>query len=627
MIIRKMTASFGKLNGAELTLTEGLNVVEAPNESGKSTWCAFILAMLYGVDSSERARAGHIPGKTRYAPWSGAPMEGAMDIIHGGREISLRRSTRQASAPMREFSAVYTGTLEAVPGLTGADAGELLTGVSREVLRRSAFIGQGDVAVSGAAELEKRIASVVSSGEEGLSYSQADERLRAWQRKRRFNKKGAIPELEAEMRERRELLERLSDAASEREALSSELSEREGERLKISAQVEQSREEDRRELAGRLEACRESERDWERAQAEAVETAAHRKAELSNDAFGPLSPEDSAELAERDAAEAGRLLELSRRDVAFWPAFVFLFLALGAVVAAIVFTWQLYLLAVALVLGAAWVLTGCELKKRANREAAAKRRDILSKYAAEDESGVYACADTHAQLWHESGRAVKSVDKAASELKRIRAEEKTLETRLLSGEDGPETKALMRRLSELEGRIGYIRARLSELTGGIRALGDPMVIASGLRDAQERKDRLEEQFEAIGLAVDALREADAEIRGRFSPVLGRTAAKYLSRLTGGRYDELTLARDFSAMTRLHGDSVAREAGYLSGGTVDLMYLAVRLAVCELALPKEEPCPLILDDALVNLDPGREKAAMDLIADLAEKRQVILFKCR
>ena len=73
MIIKRMTASFGCLDGKTLELKPGLNVIAAPNESGKSTWCAFIRAMLYGVDSSERARSGHLPDKLKYAPWSGAP--------------------------------------------------------------------------------------------------------------------------------------------------------------------------------------------------------------------------------------------------------------------------------------------------------------------------------------------------------------------------------------------------------------------------------------------------------------------------------------------------------------------------------------------------------------------------
>ena len=41
-----MTATFGKLEGDTLRLEPGLNVISAPNEWGKSTWCAFLTAML-----------------------------------------------------------------------------------------------------------------------------------------------------------------------------------------------------------------------------------------------------------------------------------------------------------------------------------------------------------------------------------------------------------------------------------------------------------------------------------------------------------------------------------------------------------------------------------------------------
>ena len=65
MKIRRMTARFGALDGRELELGGGFDIVTAPNESGKSTWCAFIRAMLYGIDSSQRAKAGVLPDKQR----------------------------------------------------------------------------------------------------------------------------------------------------------------------------------------------------------------------------------------------------------------------------------------------------------------------------------------------------------------------------------------------------------------------------------------------------------------------------------------------------------------------------------------------------------------------------------
>ena len=179
MIIRKLTASFGKLENESLSFRDGLNVIYAPNESGKSTWCAFIQAMLYGIDSSERVRAGYLPDKLRYAPWSGAPMEGTMELEADRCDITITRRTKSKNAPMQEFSAVYTGTNVPVKGLNGSNAGELLTGVSKDVFRRSAFIAQGNVGVTGSPELEKRISAIVTTGEEQCSYSEADERLRA----------------------------------------------------------------------------------------------------------------------------------------------------------------------------------------------------------------------------------------------------------------------------------------------------------------------------------------------------------------------------------------------------------------------------------------------------------------
>ena len=45
------------------------------------------------------------------------------------------------------------------------------------------------------------------------------------------------------------------------------------------------------------------------------------------------------------------------------------------------------------------------------------------------------------------------------------------------------------------------------------------------------------------------------------------------------------------------------------------------------MPAGETCPLIIDDALVNLDEERLRQAMALLRELARSRQIILFTCR
>jgi uncharacterized protein YhaN len=194
--------------------------------------------------------------------------------------------------------------------------------------------------------------------------------------------------------------------------------------------------------------------------------------------------------------------------------------------------------------------------------------------------------------------------------------------------DGTSEAALLgRKLAASRAEIETLSRQLAQANGRLAAMGDPLVLSSSLDYMREEYEQLCGEYDAISIALETLRDADAEIQRRFSPELGRVASGYMSAVTGGRYADVLINRDFSAMTRVSDDAVSRKAEYLSAGTMDIMYLAVRLAVCELALPEGEPCPLILDDALVNLDEERLEQAMKLLGEISKERQVILFSCR
>ena len=211
MKIKRMRATFGGLDHRELTLKDGLNIITAPNEGGKSTWSAFLRAMFYGINTKERDKQNYIAEKNRYQPWSGAAMEGVMDLEWKGQAITLRRGPK-GNTPFAKFEAVYTDTGEPVGFLTADNVGETLIGAPREVFERSAFVGQGGAAIDGAPALEARIAALASSGEEDVSYSQVERVLRDWRNRRQHNKTGLIPKLEGELAEIEAVLARQSKA-------------------------------------------------------------------------------------------------------------------------------------------------------------------------------------------------------------------------------------------------------------------------------------------------------------------------------------------------------------------------------------------------------------------------------
>ena len=98
----------------------------------------------------------------------------------------------------------------------------------------------------------------------------------------------------------------------------------------------------------------------------------------------------------------------------------------------------------------------------------------------------------------------------------------------------------------------------------------------------------------------------------------------LGTMTDGRYQSLTMGEDFSLQAGAVQEDVQCDAIWRSDGTVDQLYLALRLAVAEELTPD---APLVLDDALVRFDDQRMAAAMEILRRMAQTKQIICFTCQ
>lgn len=556
-----------------------------------------------------------------------------MQLESGGRDITITRTTKTASAPMREFSAVYTGTSVPVEGLNGNNAGEMLTGVSRNVFRRSAFVEQGKVAVTHSAELEKRISAIVSSGDEDCSFTEADGRLRQWQRKRRFNRHGRLPELEDELSHKKQLLAELSDAAQQRENMSAELERAKQECERIEAEVIESRKVVRKEALSSLQGVRNEVNAATERHDKAVERRDSSRAALCACAIGERKPEEAKAEVKADLENSMKLKERSERKSSPVLAIILMILC-GALVAAGFLLPDLMIhafvaAAVALAAGIALFIRASR-RKTEKYEAAKQRRKILAKYKAESEDDIAASIDEYLELYKNYAEAQRAEKESAEALAVVRRRQEQAESKTLTQLDftGGDNQAaqLSRRLTEARAKCSRISAQMAEHSGRLAAMGDPLVLGSEISRMEAEYAEISAEYDAIALAIDTMRKADEDIQSRFSPALGKLAAEYMQFVTDGKYDGVMLDRDFSATVHEAGGNVPRNAEYLSAGTLDLMYLAVRLAVCSLALPESANCPLIIDDALVNFDADRRRQAMALLEKIAQERQVILFAC-
>ncbi len=232
MRIYSMTATFGKLERETLTLEPGMNILQAPNEWGKSTWCAFLTAMFYGLETRAKSTKTALADKERFAPWSGSPMEGRIDLNWQGRDITIERKTKRR-VPLGDFRAYETQTGVDIPELNGANCGSMLLGVERSVFLRAGLIRFSDLPVTQDEALRRRLNALVTTGDEDATGDKLAGALRDLKNRCRYHKSGLLPQTEAERDELQRTLRELETEQGQTTACQTRLSQIEARLLEL----------------------------------------------------------------------------------------------------------------------------------------------------------------------------------------------------------------------------------------------------------------------------------------------------------------------------------------------------------------------------------------------------------
>ena len=696
MRIRSMTATFGKLEHATLTLEPGLNVISAPNEWGKSTWCAFVTAMLYGVDTRAKSTKSSLADKERYAPWSGSPMAGRMEVEWQGRLIAIERRTK-GRIPMGEFKAYETGSGLPVPELNGANCGQMLLGVERSVFTRAGFIRLSDLPVTQDETLRSRLNALVTTGDESGDGERLARGLKELKNRCRYNRTGLLPQAEAEraelegkLRELDELhtqqaklqtrLEQVNDwiarLENHRDAMAYAAAQTDAERVaqaKAELEAATGREQDARQRCEGL-----PEREQAQWAVSKLQKLDRDRMDLEMETAMLPEPEEvalpelfrgmTAEAAARTAREDGERYAALLKKRILMPVLGLLLMAAGAALALLKY-WIPGIAAIVAGLGLLVVsLIGSSRRK-------AQREELEDRYgAAEPEIWLRKAEDYGAALekaekvrqehqalradldrrkeqlnakisrctrgrvlddcmkdwqsvlaaWDDWADAYRERQKAGNYLQTLLSMAKSAQRPAKPSELNYTEAETARLLSDSVAERQQLLNRLSLYQGRLEAMGERETVRAALDRVNARLHKLEGTYAALTIAQQTLEETVLELQRRFAPRISRRAQELMGRMTGGRYTRLTLGEGFVLSAGTGEEDTLREALWRSDGTVDQLYLALRLAVAEALTPE---APLVLDDALARFDDERMRAAMDILRDEAESKQVILFTCQ
>ena len=653
-------ATYGKLDQARLDLQPGLNVICAPNEGGKSTWCRFLLAMFYGLNTRQR---GDLADKNRFQPWSGSLMQGKLELSVGDKELTLSRRTQRPDAPLGVFSCTYSGTDTPVPGLDAARCGETLLGVPQSVYQRCAFIPSGSLAIDADADLERRISALISTGDEKISFSQVESRLKKQLRQRKYNRSGSIPLLEAE-------IAGLRAAQQEAQTLTGQLEN-------LQQQLSQAREDQARRRQARLQAAQEALHEKERCLQALPDSSDLQRINQQLGAvrsLGDQVQQAQEAVSRQESAIEAQLQELNRNplhpmtkaqleaQLQIQPpappqvAQLLISLALGLCGGGFLWyeidrpqvLWLCLACAVtALAAGNFLRLLIRRIRLQQSRRRELSRQEELRKLA---ESYLPALEELEAQraLLRQKQQILSDGDRrlrtqlsdllsqvsrwddsvqSAGDIRRFVRETAQNRDRLAQELHQAQTRLLQAQMSDADDTVTHLQQQIAQVQGRLDAGRDAQALGDQISRLEEELVRQQAEYDALRLSLDALQAANTTLQNRFSPELGRRAAEISADMTGSTWSHILLDREFHLSAESGSDSTRRSVQLLSAGTADQLYLAVRLAICEMILPPEQNPPLILDDALLTFDDARLSTTLDYLTRLGAQRQILLFTCQ
>ncbi len=679
---------FGKLEDYELDLSKSLNVIYGPNESGKSTIMAFIKAVLFGLKGGRADKEGTAAEVRRYRPWNNPRYGGYINFeMDTPAAYRLDRDfdkniVKLYDQDFNDITGLFSVTRD------GKGIAERLLGVNEGLFERTVYIRQLGTKIDTASskELIDRISNICQSGYEDISYKKAHTALKEALKSQVGTERSFTRPLDIINRRLSELWliqkklneEEESQAAAKCELIrvDSEIAALEG-REKIFAlafefldskeKLEQQKRnaEEIKFLNGGTELLRKNivklTGDTAVLEPETVK-ATHEESKLEEE-LNRLG----RTVAEEDFKSPGK--QLKALEVCG-----FITLAASIVCALGTFIFELFPLYFGVIPFLAFIITGVfraikgkSVKKleRARKELTGREEMLqgqlenikkVKSIALNQLKGLSERLENEKLQYEQQLKRLESiklifsqkdmeqlegrVDTLSMEMLRLLeilnmngtlpGSEAILAESILENPAEGMNKELNRVQQFCTGQLQQKRIEKAALELQIKmsaSTTDTEAVEQEIYRLTQQKKSLEQRGEALQIAMTTLEEAAHEVQKKFLPIMNKAFSSTFSDLTSHKYSETKAGDNLNIMLNDPGSEMVVPVSALSNGTVDQLYLALRVAISETVLKNNEGLPLILDEPFAQYDDIRTENALKLINELGGKQQVLIFTCK
>ncbi|EHR35655.1 ATP-binding protein [Helcococcus kunzii] len=583
MIIKEIYINnFGKFNNFNIRFNRGFNLIYGENEAGKTTILNFILMMLYGNNS--KSTDINQNERRKYKPWNNEPMRGSLIIEKDMVEYKIERTFNASNTTdIVEIYNLHTGKKFDIP--SPKEPGKFFFRMGYESFKKTLFISSEAMVIddkNDKGELTKKLVNLVTTGEENLSYKKVqnniDKKIESYASK--SGHKGLLVDANDKLDNLYLEFEEGKLDEKDKSSLLSKVNFLTKNEESIQSEIDEFRE--ALDLKAEKERLIDTKRDFESKK-------------------NRLESQIKDEEIERMKIEFD--LAYKRYNFEVLPIFLsFIFFVCG-----ILINQLFYLVSILFLLFSIFKYFRNRIKNEKIKENIKKNLEIFEKKRAKNQSEL--------ELINEE---IKYITKAEQEIDYQLNElgYKSLEL------DYNRLENLNKKKSEINSEIVQIKSTSKERFRGKRNIS---TILSDIELTKKEIRKLEKELSLLLKTKEYIKKSFDEVEVDFSGKINEKASKIIQKITNGKYDRLYIANDFSISILDSKTRNIKEWKYLSSGTIDQLYLSLRLAITELIIEHSSERILLLDDIFIRYDNNRAKESMDFLKDnLDNFSQIIAF---
>ena len=592
--------NFGKLNNKEIKLKDGINIIYGKNESGKSTLLNFIKSILYGI--SRNKKSGEISDLDRYMPWKIGEFSGKIkyELDNGEKYEVYRDFTKKSPKVFNKYSEEVTNEYEIDKNL-GSKFFYEQTKVDKELFLSTVVSEQQKVKLNKNNQyvLVQKLTNLIGTGNDNISYNKTISKL---------NKK--IVEEIGTSRTQDKPINRIYKQIKEREEEIKELEKYSDKKysiaeLKEEKQMVLGREKEKLELIKKLKEIREKEK------------LEKEKVNINNNI--KLEYEEKIKELENEYREI-----INAPSKATDKKRIYILIALVIIINS--FTISMKNTKIIIIGVLITILSIIIWKVICNKE---KKNEKNTKHKYTDK--ILNEIDLLKTNCEEKKEEIVNIKNAmqlgiSRELDAIRIKYinkiEVLELNNLINE-----QELNKKMDITQENINSIKLYLQTIEIEQKNIEEKLEKMSSLKEELEELENeynsLQEDSQSINLAKEVLTEAYSKMKNEVTPKFTKFLSENISKITNGKYSNVKFNEENGLIVEMqNGDYIPAE--YLSMGTIDQLYLSLRLSATREIV--EEKMPIILDEAFAFYDEERLKNILRYISDTYKDRQIIILTC-